>query len=343
MAPVRDVFRTVFEKHGYGVVPSSPIFPCPDESTLFTCATISVFKPQVLSGEVRRVLVEQPCLRTQNLKRALDCKYDPEYLSSFLMFGMLCPVHEFELVCVSDFFGRFSELNGRILIRSSQKNAHDLFRSVESLYPVERDTRHQQYYVWGYGEKRLLGQGLTFALRQPDGEHLDIGNLVVISCSGVPIAIEFGFGEETFLARLQGLKTPYAASSKYLSLGLGMTPVEKKIGDALITAQEIFACGVRPGAGKAASVLRKALRLACFLTIRQYGESAAIRIRELAQCLSVNPEWLIGITNVLGQVIQNVSAFEIAAGHIRKHATGLHLEKKIEGYRQRYGIPEGFP
>lgn len=343
MPDASGTFKRIFLVRGYVEERSAVVFPCPDRTTLFTCATISVFKEKLLGNQIKKVFVVQPCLRTQNLKYTLDRDYDPEYLSSFLMFGMLCPVQEFELDCISDFFACFPELNERILIRSSRAVARDLFGAVESLYPVEHDTRRPNYYTWGYGEDSLSGEGLTFALRQPNGEYLDIGNFVVITRGGIPLAVEFGFGEETFLARLRGVKTPYATSAKYQSLGLGVTPSEKKMGDALITAQEIFACGTRPGTGKAASVLRKALRLTCFLAVREYGTEAAMRVQTLARCLSADPEWLAVVADALSRAVASISAFELAVGHIRRHVTGRYLEEKIKGYRLRYGIPEGFP
>jgi len=342
VATVVDEFRRTFLANGYKEEQKTTVFPCPDKMTLFTCATISVLKNHILTESLEKVFIFQPCLRTQNLKRTLDGDFDPEYLSSFLMLGMLCPIKRFEPNCVSDFFGNFPELKGKILIRSSKVIAHEALVVVEKMYPTEYESRNLDYYIWHYGEDFLSGKGLTFALKQPDGEYLDIGNLVIIYKHNEPTAIEFGFGQETFMARFKGLKTPYATSSKYLNLGLGITSTEKRLGDALITAYDLFCCGVKPGKGKASSVMRKALRGACFLAVKEFGQSAVLKLRYLASKMSIDPVWIGLLEKTLIDIHKNITAFNHETEHIRKHAMGQYLMRKILEYRQRYNLPEKF-
>src|SRR3989344_8933397 len=260
MVPVIDIFRQVFESKKYTEQSPSPIFPSPDPTTLFTSATISVWKNRVLAGNPEKAFVIQPCLRTQNLGRALDNNFDPEYLSSFVMLGTICPVKEFTIDCTLRFFNSFPGLAEKILIRSSGAIKNDLFERPGEHCRVEYDTREPGYYHWEYGDDSLTGIGVTFAIEQSDGVFLDIGNLVLMSRNRTPIAVEFGFGWETFTSRLSGRGSPYAASQEYLRLGFGLLPAEKCLCDCLIVALKLFDCGVIPGTGKAASAMRKALR-----------------------------------------------------------------------------------
>jgi len=342
MSNAVDIFRKVFLANGYREESQAEIFPCPDRTTLFTCATISVLKEYVLTEKSEKAFVIQPCLRTQNLKQTLDKDFNPEYLSSFLMFGMLCPIEKFDPICVFEFFERFPSLKGRILVRSSKTIIENGLALVEAAYPVEYEGRHPSYYVWHYGENSLLGRGLTFALKQANGEYMDVGNLVIVSKNGRPVAVEFGFGQETFMARLQGIQTPYAASLKYLRLGLGMSAMEKRLGDTLIAANEMFKCGVRPGRGKASSVLRKALRDVCFLAAREFGESAFSMVQILAQRISADSPWLGSAEQTFRDVAASISMFTHEVKHMSRHAAGQHLANKIHAYRLRYGIPDQF-
>lgn len=339
---IKDTFRNVFLSEGYKEQPASPIYPCPDPTTLFTCATISVMKQRLLTDGPERVFVIQPCLRTQNLKGVFDSSFDPEYLSSFLMLGTLCSIGDFSVECVMNFFGSFPGLKDKVLVRSSETIHGHLFRLLEKYYQSEIDTRGPRYYRWGYGSESLSGEGLTFAIQQPDGGFLDIGNLVVVYKHKVPFAVEFGFGLETFTARLEGKGSPYASSRAYLELALGMMSTEKRLGDCLIITLRLFESGVVPGTGKASSIMRKALRSACFLGIKEYGVSGSEKILGIAKRLSKDLSWATLIERTFDEVQKSADSFNHEVSHIRKHSSGQHLDKKINEYRLRYGVPEGF-
>lgn len=340
---VEDVFRKVFTSAGYTEQAPSPIFPCPDLTTLFTGATINVLKGRLSGNGLDNVFVIQPCLRTQSLQHVLDRNFDPEYLSRFIMLGILSPPGG-ELIsgCICRFFDEFPGLTDRLLVRSSKTLENDTFSKLDSQYRVEYDTRNPHYYRWRYGEDSLVGVGVTFAIEQSSGEFLDIGNLVLMYKSDNPVAMEFGFGLETFTARLLDKKSPYTMSQNYLHLRLGLSPAEKRLGDCLLVARQLFENGVMPGTGKAASVMRKALRSVFFAALRDYGDLADDKIRHLAKAASDEARWLALVERVYGAVKDAIESFNHEVSHMRKHASGLRLDMKIKEYRLRYGIPEQF-
>lgn len=335
-------FRQIFVSEGYTEQIPFPIFPCPDQTTLFTCATISVFKEQLLAGSVGKMSVIQPCLRTQNVGRILDDSFDPEYLSSFLMLGIISPIKGFDINSVVNFFDSFPDSREKILVRNSKGIDDDFFRQLNRYYQTEFDTREPYYYRWQYGEKLLSGSGVTFALKQPDGRSLDIGNLVLIYKDGASVAVEFGFGLETLVSRLIGRGSPYEISREYLQTTLDLTPNKKRLGDSLIVALKLFENGITPGKGGAASVMRKAIRHACFLAIRDFGNLAIEKIPSLASTISLDPSWLEVVKKTFNMVRESVESFDHEVNHIKKHTSGVHLEKKIREYRNRYFIPEQY-
>jgi hypothetical protein len=337
-----DIFREVFLSSGYREERELPIFPAPDKTTLFTCATISTLKKYILTNSQDKVFVVQHCLRTQNLKYSLDKDFDPEYLSSFLMFGSLCPIERFDPRCINDFFGFFPNLKEKVLVRTSKIITDDIFSFVENNYKTEYESRSPSYYKWKYGDASLSGKGITFAIRQPAGHFLDVGNLVVMYKCGRAIAVEFGFGEETFLSRQDGLESPYSVSQIYLGLGLGMSPAEKRLGDTLIIALRLFENGVVHGTGKESSILRKALRNICFLSIGMYGQSAITKVYELAKNVSLDLAWFNLIEQTMTEVQAAIAAFTHEVEHMRNHTDDQGLQKKIRDYQARYGIPEQF-
>ncbi|MFH1749820.1 MAG: hypothetical protein ABH837_02945 [bacterium] len=343
MIPILSVFQQLFLSLGYREQIASPIFPCPDLTTLFVSATISVFKRDLLAGKLDKAFVIQPCLRTQNLRLVIDINFDPEYLSSFTMIGIICPPNEFIAKdCVPTFFNAFPDLPSKILVRSSKAIENDLSKQLDQHYRIEYDTRNPSYYKWHYGEKSLYGVGVTFAIEQPDGEFLDIGNLVLVYKDGVLNAVELGFGLETFAARSTGKGSPFATSQEYIHMGLGLSPADKCLGDCLIVALKLFENGVMPGTGKASSVMRKALRSACFLAIRDFGDSADEEIGGFACRISTNLSWIGLVEKTYKEVKGAVDAFVHEVGHIQRHTSGSYLNKKIAEYRLRYGVPEQF-
>ncbi len=340
---VIDAFTQTFVAHGYEESSPAPVFPCPDPSTLFTCASISIFKPRLLNDSLKKAYVLQPCLRVQNLKYVLEEKFDPEYLSSFQMLGTIASSKEFDSMPVVEFFNLLPHLKNRVLLRSSRAIAHPAFAPLEENFKTEYDTRNASYYQWHYGDKSLHGKGVTFALQQSDGAYADIGNLVAIFRDHSYVAAEFGFGIETYNAREGGLTTPYAASAEFQRMKLGFSAAEKRLGDTLIVSETLCRAGVRPGRGREASVLRKALRNACFLALRMYGPEAEERLFNLSMLLVEDSESVLlpELRTMFCNVQESLNAFRHASEHIRKHApSGAHAGMKIERYRLRYGIPK---
>lgn len=343
MDSITQSFRATCASLGYCERSASPIFPCPDPTTLFVSATISVLKKELLSRTLNKVFLIQPCLRTQNLRRALEENFDPEYLSSFIMLGILSASKHFSAHKeIPHFFEAFPGLSERILVRSSRAIEDNSFCELAQCYRVEYDTREPRYYRWQYGEMALSGIGLTFALEQPDGTFLDIGNLVQVYRGKSFCAIEFGFGLETFCSRLTGKGSPYAVAPNYLCFELGLSPAEKCLTDCLVVAKKLHEHGVMPGSGKASSVLRKALRSSCFLAIKMFDDCAEEKMNTIVNCKNGHSLWSDLVLKTLSEVQCSVASFRHEVVHMRRHALGSHLEKKKREYRIRYGIPDAF-
>jgi Alanyl-tRNA synthetase len=337
---VQRKFREVFLTHGYEEMQPAPVFPSPDPTTLFTCATVSTFKGNLLAEKMQKAFLIQPCLRVQNLQTSLAKDFDPEYLSSFTMLGTMCPYDQFDSKGILAFFDLFSELKSRIVVKSSRLIHQNLFLELESSYKTRYDTHQPKYYVWKYGDELLRGEGMTFAIEQPSGEPQDVGNIVVIYRQDRPVAVEFGFGLETFTSRLRGTGSPYTTSEDYLKLGLDLLPSSKRLGDALITALRLWESGVIPGPGKASSILRKALRNACFIILSDSKLLCDIDLLTLARKINSHAGWLDLIETSYNDVTSALHTFQNGVSHIKNHASGTHLERKVHEYRLRYGIPE---
>lgn len=342
MPSVIDTFVGVFSSAGFTRWPHQPIFPCQDRTTLFTSATISTLRPLLSADECTSVFLAQPCLRVQNLQKVLDEDFDPEYLSSFEMLGTQSSIKKFRIDCVTTFFNSFPKLATNLLVRSSTTLKDNLFRVIEASYQTEFDTRPVKYYTWEYGDNVLAGEGLTFAIQQPNGVFSDVGNLVVILRNAIPIAVEFGIGVETFTARLNGLESPFRASLDYNKLGLGLRPWEKRLGDSLILARKLYVCGVLPGKGRESSVMRKALRGSCFIAIRQFANEATGFLKDIAAKLGAEQSWNSLIAENCLDVVKTLEKFHHEVEHMKGHATGDRLARKVAEYRIRYNIPEGF-
>lgn len=335
-------FRTIFTELGYREHCAVPVYPCVDRTTLFVGSTISVLKNTIFSGTLDRVFLTQPCLRTQNLKRILEVDFDPEYLSSFVMLGTLsAPDNFLAHKEIPAFFSSFAELSERVLVRSSRTIENALFRALTQHYRHEYDTREPHYYQWRYGERLLSGTGITFAFEQSDGTFLDIGNLVQIYRGKDLCAIEFGFGLETFTARLAGKGSPYAVAPDYTRLEWGISPSEKCLADCLVVARKLSGVGVRPDSGRAPSVLRKALRSACFLALRIFGESAEdVLCGTLYRCAPEDARWLQMTRSAFQEVETSIASYKHEVAHMRQHASTQYLARKKWEYRTRYGIPD---
>lgn len=337
-----DVFRKVFIGYGYTERKPYPIFPSPDKSTLFTSATISVVKGDLLKGEkINNIFLLQPCLRANNLKNAFNDDFDPVYSSSFLMLGTLSEIQKFSVEPIVSFFNFFPDFKERILIRTSKSFSFSFFNELENFYKTEYDTRKDSYYSWLYGSSELSGKGITFSVLQNDGSYLDLGNLVVMFLHGNPKFIEFGFGLEVFRAALNGVSSPYLYINNYMKMGLSLSKLDKKMGDSLNIAFTLYKSGVLPGRGKESSVMRRAIRIASFLFIKKYGLDNN-ELTFLAKKLSSDNLWLEIISSVYKKTQDSIKSFLKETAHIKNHLSGFALEKKINEYYNRYSIPKDF-
>lgn len=265
---IKSAFANFYDTHNYQRVTPTSIIPSTDSSVVYVGATISVLKP--LLGEdlpASGVHLAQPCLRTQNKSIFYDDSENIEYNSFFHNCGTLSPPDDLGNVTglAVEFLENLPGMNiDRLLVRVSSRD-DDLIQSITATgkyIPIDLDSRPPSYYRWTYGEDGINGRGLTFAIQHTDdGAYRDIGNVIVMSKDSVPLAVEWGFGIETLLSRINNQSLPLEAS--IISDVLTYDPnneVQAKYSDTLAAVCEMYKAGVQPGKSGSAYLLKDYLK-----------------------------------------------------------------------------------
>lgn len=266
---VESSFYDYYSKCGYDIIPEVPTYPSPDESVLFIGAQISTWKPKVLSETpIGSIANPQTCIRTQNLDYYSDSSRAMNFCTVFRTHGVLTDKSLNEAITES-----YEYLNNVLNIPDEEilvKTSTELLGRFACQATTEIDTEIADYYVWEYGHPRLSGEGITYALKNPDGAFHDIGNVIEIRRDGETVAVEWGFGEEVISQAMMGGYHPLV-HSRYLpdSVKDGLdTPIETRIADAALAIVVMSGLGVEPSNRHAGDVLSKYMH--------RFGELAAI-------------------------------------------------------------------
>jgi hypothetical protein len=260
-----------FSNCGYKTQPPVSIASEIDQSVLFIGSTISVFKNEFLSGNLQGTgtVVTQTCLRTQNGDSLYNLNEFPEYCSHFHMIGGIAPIQNLSQV-IEDNLSFFIEAGFHkedLVIRTSSKD-EDLIKSSEGLHPselIELDTKEDMYYRWKYGMEGVSGRGLTFAVKDKErGVLRDIGNIIVMEKDDGTSAIQWGYGIETLISRLNSLEHPIQATVISTIIDVHSN-INRKVADALVSGLEMYNAGVTPGRRKRGSRLTTYIRGLNFL------------------------------------------------------------------------------
>lgn len=232
-----------------------------DATTLFVGSAISVFKPSIppILKDFETSFIIQPCLRTRNMK-FLNRLELPQWGSYFIALGLfgapgqLATVHKF----IIDFLLEKVELNpSRLVIRvnSSDVDLLDILEADRNKFHIEVDQFPLPYYRHSYGMEGYTGRNFNLGIRQTDGQILDIGNIILISHLGVPVAVDLGMGVNTLLCRVHNIYHPIMCSP-IADLMVLKADVSIKLADSVTTAFHLLKEGLLPSASSRGKILR---------------------------------------------------------------------------------------
>lgn len=264
---VRLKFVRHFQGCEYEIVAADPIIPKSDKTVLFSNATITPVKALLEKGKIpdHGWVVDQPCLRLQNLSLYPDRQFEPEYMSFFHMVGIYTPVlNEKNVTEIWSVFRKCGLDISRISLEGCGRDRD--MAEILSLYAPQKiafreRAVHEGYYDWKYDFKSYVGRGIHFMINQGKPfSCLSIGQLVEMSDGDELVGYEFGFGIETFLARKDFSPSIYLKGAGAEHLGMPKQNFDLQYQDLLVSSIVMFAAGILPGKGGRSSLLRKAMR-----------------------------------------------------------------------------------
>ncbi|WP_428510411.1 hypothetical protein [Roseateles sp.] len=349
---IASSFLSLFEAGGFAVSRPIDVLSTQDGSVLFTSATINVFRALLVEPGHRRV-VRQPCLRTHNLPQLGEASFRPRFMSGFHMLGLIdtsedtAPTQRLAARCLRDTLGLASRLC--VHVRREDLALHRPFLDALGDVAVRIDVPDKQY-DWTYGEPGLSGRGLPLSLTGEDGTTREFGQIVTLLRGGRPIGVEFGFGEETFLAILDGLPSPFEASALWpvvQAAGGLEAPEAYHYVDLLYLFAQTQVCGISPGRGRHRSIARSAgRRLAA--TVRRLGLDAtrveadlngAARLIEAVNPAAVLDAWRV-LRAKYDADVALWDAFERNQRHLAAQGalSADRLEDRLRDYQRRLNL-----
>lgn len=264
-----------------------------DPTVIFTGSSSNVFK-KYLTGEKKKIpqngtFLYQKKIRTQNYNTFFDETKRPIFCSYFEGGGSLFPPDKYleSINYVIDFITiKLDFPIERLKIRSSHQNSDmNLYFNNEKFQPlVEYDEYDQKDYNWEFGEDSLKGTGIIFSVKQSDNNYKDIGTLVKIkNLNGDNIAVEWGFGAETFLSRAYNIQHPIGVSAISNIFSECANSTENiKLADAITTALAILNEGI---------LYNKKDQTAASTVLIRYMKGVVYYMRELDISLQTVETW----------------------------------------------------
>ena len=262
-----DTFSENFQSAGYYKHKSySSLVSSIDHSVRFIGSTTNVFK-QYLVGDMpipeKGYFLVQKCLRTRNTNTLLSDEIFPEWSSYFTAMGIIAPYKNLDLLLIDtlNFLFKLGIESNKIKIHVSSKDK-DLLECLDNIqkkvkFLIDIDgIDNINYYRHIYGIQGISGRNFNFAVKnEKTGEFKDIGNIVLIEKSGMPIAVEMGIGVSTLISRIFGLNNSIEASSisKVVPFKPGFT---SKFSDALSVSIIMLKEKIKPGSRDKGRLLR---------------------------------------------------------------------------------------
>lgn len=330
-AEIRHSFFEFFKARGYTQLPAESIIPKENANLLFTNATVIPLKRFIMDENipVPGLMVEQPCLRVQNLGHMFDESFMPEYMGYFKMLGILSNPAWYEKLVEESYVYLVDVLRvprNDIKILASSRDKHFLSVWYQKCRDfIEEDTRDEDFYAWTYGKEDIIGRGITFSIRQNGERFNDIGNVVEMTKKGKVVGYEFGFGMETIIARLCKLDGPFEAARISKVVPFKTDGLVKKLQDYIACVVVLYAQGIRPGNGKARFITKKTVKGLIYLR-----KKLGIDIDQLKSFLSGFERLEFGQdTGIAEKVVDDIMSYEVA------HRRNLELFKSYVKNQKR--------
>jgi hypothetical protein len=266
-----DEFRAHYGERGYRERSPVPLMSPIDPTVRFVGSTVSVLKPLILSRSVPApgVFLVQPALRTRNLAKLLDDRFEITSPSYFLHAGVVSPpaLAARALTDACSFLSqRLATEPGQIVLRVSAHDA-DLrslaARSCSSAIEVGGEA--EERYRHSFGMPGIRGRNLNFGGRAQGGAPRDFGNFIAMERAGAAVAYETAIGVDHLVAAVRGLGHPIRATPARAALPL-TTAREIKLADALATVVALLEEGLLPVARGRGRTLRGYLEALAVLT-----------------------------------------------------------------------------
>lgn len=225
----KQKFSQSFNTKGYKELqPISLVPPADDKSVLFTTATITAFKSELLKSSItEKKFLNQHCLRLHNTNKTLKPGFYPELFSYFNMFGGVVPYKtESDLIfdIKSCFINDFKLNPDNLVIYAASQDSCWIPQNIN--LPVIYDSAPSKFYKWTYGMPNIFGRGITFGytknLKQKDPTILlpgEIGQVIQLcDNNNKTLGYEFAFGIEVLLALINGKEDKITYTSAYQTI-----------------------------------------------------------------------------------------------------------------------------
>ncbi|WP_157563527.1 hypothetical protein [Micromonospora chokoriensis] len=291
-------FLTHFRPTGYRELQEIPVTQQVDPSVDFIGSNTNLIKVDLLAGRLpaEGVLINQACLRTQNLKTLnLDSEV-PYRASAFRMIGAtvwpeMTPLLAHDCATWFRSFDRGHAQRLVVWLSSADKDLVDLVETYFADSEILYDTQPPARYRHVYGVPGLTGRNFNFGTRNELGFADIAGNLVIMEKDGVPIASELGISVPMVLALRHNVGHPILASPVAENL-VFRNAIDIKLADCLAISQLLLAAGMRPRKKGRKRTLRTALQSAAILIGESSNDLAAVEstIGHLYASQGVDPE-----------------------------------------------------
>lgn len=310
MRRLANEFSDFYVKKGYLKHPSVLISSGIDRTVYFVGSHISVLKPYLLSGEIPApgYVIVQDCIRTHNLTTYRLRGKAFNWASFFTSMGLLSPPHKLRQVGseIVEFLRKQGIRERDIRLRISSMDA-DLVESCSQMnHMLEIDTRPATYYKHTLGFDNISGRNYNICLKSTGTETFeDIGNVIQIEKTGVPIAIELALGSSTVLKQIHGLSHVLEC---FDITGLeDVDPlIRRNMEDAILVSLVLYHEGLRPGQSGKRRLLGQYLK-----TISYYRITTGLEMESLRCILaSFEESEFASETNFSNAIIEYIMWFE---------------------------------
>jgi hypothetical protein len=225
-----------------------------DSSVHYIGSHISVLKNYLINDDVpeKGVVISQPCVRTQNLKKYSDDVYVSNWGSFFHSLGALVKIDKVEEATAQTFDllkNEWGICEEDIILRVSERDEDlmNLAKAYVSQKFLEVDTMKPTYYRHKIGLETIFGRNLNIALRDYKKDtYSDIGNIIIIEDKNKPVGVEIALGTSTVLKQVHGLSHVLDCHPLLGTKIIKQRSTRLKLEDCIITSMHLYHQGLEP-------------------------------------------------------------------------------------------------